>query len=372
MNNMHEEEIRDHLSLVRIPQIGDVHIPQLIRIAGSAGALFRMRRKELESIAGIGAARASAILGFRDHARSEQEMRYAKQQGINIIIRGTPEYPERLNHCHDAPHVLFFKGSLPLDQTRVLSVVGTRSPTTYGKERTQELMAALTAENVLVVSGLAYGVDTIAHREAVTLGMATVGVLAHGLDKIYPQVNRPLAMSMLNNGGLLTECWKGTQPDRQNFPRRNRIVAGLADAVVVVESGEKGGSLITADIANSYNRDVFVFPGRASDLQSRGCNELIRTHQAQLISCGRDLLEAMNWQSVPQEKQIKQVSLFPELSDAEQEIFQLFRDGEAKSVDVLQRLSGSSPASLSAILLSLELKGLLQILPGNRYLTVTP
>ena len=367
---MTDDELRDNLSLVRIPHVGDVHISQLISYAGSATAVFKMSRKQLEAIPGIGAIRALSILEGHDPRRSEREILFAQKNGIEIIVRGTENYPHRLDQCHDAPHLLFYKGNVPLHQQRILGVVGTRSPTTYGKERAVELMASLAGENVLIVSGLAYGIDTIAHKEAMHMGMSTIGVLAHGLDKIYPAANRAMALAMVSNGGLLTECWQGTKPEKQNFPKRNRIVAGLCDAVVVVESGERGGSLITAGIANSYNRDVFAFPGKATDLQSKGCNHLIRNHQAQLISTGWDLLESMNWHSATKNSLPQQRSLFPELSEEEARIYNLIAAFDTLSIDQLQDSAGMRSSLLAAILLSLELKGVLHVLPGKAYAVI--
>jgi DNA processing protein len=364
---MTESELRDHLSLCRVPQIGDVYISQLLRHAGSASALFAMGRKRLESIPGIGSARANAILQFRDHARSEKEIHFAKQNGISILVKGMTNYPSRLEHCQDSPHILFYKGKQSLNHPRIISIVGTRSPTAYGRERTLELIQSLANENVVILSGLAYGIDTIAHQEALRVKLPTIGVLGHGLDKMYPFANRHIASEMLGNGGLLTEFWHGTKPDRQNFPQRNRIVSGLADAVVVVESGEKGGSLITADIANSYNRDVFAYPGRASDVSSKGCNDLIRNHLAQLITSGQDLMEQLNWCSSSKKANVIQPSLFTELTVEEKQICELIQTVSPISIDLLQGKSGFRSSQLASILLSLELKGIVQVLPGKTY-----
>lgn len=362
--------MRDNLTLVRIPQIGDVQIAKLLRVVGNATTLFKMNKRQLESIPGIGSIRAKAILEGNDPKSSEREILFAKRNGIEIIIRGTEQYPYRLDQCHDAPHLLFYKGNAPLHQQRILGVVGTRSPTTYGKERTMELIATLAGENIVVVSGLAYGIDTIAHTEALQMGLSTIGVLAHGLDKIYPSANRAMAMNMVVHGGLLTECWQGTKPEKQNFPKRNRIVAGLCDAVVVVESGEKGGSLITADIANSYHRDVFAFPGKSTDIQSKGCNDLIRNHQAQLISCGRDLLASMNWLTATKNSIERQPSLFPALNEEERRVYDLLAQFDTLSIDQLQGMIGMRSGFLAAILLSLELKGVLHVLPGKAYAVI--
>jgi DNA processing protein len=364
---MKESELRDHLSLCRIPQIGDKYISQLLRHAGSATALFAMGRKRLESVPGIGSARANAILQFRDHDRSEKEIQFAERNGISILVKGMKEYPARLEHCPDSPHVLFFKGRQSLNHPKIISIVGTRSPTAYGRERTIELIQSLANENVLILSGLAYGIDTIAHQEALRVQLPTIAVLGHGLDKIYPFANRQIALEMIGNGGLLTEFWQGTKPDRQNFPQRNRIVSGMADAVVVIESGEKGGSLITADIANSYNRDVFAYPGRATDSGSKGCNDLIRNHLAQLITCGQHLMEQMSWNPSSKKASVMQTSLFAELTEDERQICELIRSSSPIPIDLLHGMSGLRSSQLASVLLSLELKGIVQALPGKSY-----
>jgi DNA processing protein len=272
-----------------------------------------------------------------------------------------------LEHCIDSPHVLFYKGTTDFLNKRVVSVVGTRSPTQYGKDRVTELMAVLGQYDVLVVSGLAYGIDTMAHKGALKNNLMTIGVLGHGLDQIYPPSNRALAAEMLQQGGLLSEFMQGTKPEKQNFPKRNRIVSGMADAVVVVESGAKGGSLITADIANSYNKDVLAYPGRATDIFSKGCNQLIRNHKANLITCGQDLLEFMNWAEEPRKSSAILVPQTSSLGEEEKTIFSIISDHEPCPVDLLTNISGLNPGLLAAHLLSLEMAGLVASLPGKMY-----
>jgi DNA processing protein len=250
---------------------------------------------------------------------------------------------------------------------RVVSVVGTRSPSQYGKDRVVELMAVLGQYDVLVVSGLAYGIDTMAHKEALKNKLATIGVLGHGLDKIYPHANRQLAAEMLQQGGLLSEFMQGVKPEKQNFPKRNRIVSGMADAVVVVESGSKGGSLITADIANSYNKDVLAYPGRATDPSSKGCNQLIRNHKANMITCGQDLVEFMNWAEDLPKSSRAQPGMHAALSDEENVILSIISHHDPCPVDVLTNVSGLNPGLVAAHLLSLEMTGLVTSLPGKLY-----
>ena len=261
--------------------------------------------------------------------------------------------------------MLYYKGNVPLNANRVVAVVGTRNITEYGKACCANLVNDLVDDGVMVVSGLAYGVDTLAHRTAVKSGIPTVGVLANGLNQIYPAINRKLAEEMLANGGLLSECMSGMPPEKHNFPRRNRIIAGLADAVIVVESALKGGSLITADLANSYNRDVFAFPGRVKDLYSQGCNYLIRTHRAYLLENVDNLRYVMGWERPKQQE--RQTTLFRTFSDEEKRIMDCFGKQNTVSLDDLIVGTGLSFPKLSSLLLNLEFDGILLALPGKRY-----
>lgn len=361
------EELIHLISLTQVPHLGDVHISALLKHFGSAGAVFKAARRELECHPGIGTVRAGAIKSFRGHTRSEQEVSYCMKNGIQLLVRGFQGYPVRLANCPDAPQLLFFKGSGVLNFPKVISIVGTRSPTHYGKSSVLELIASIAALQVLVVSGLAYGIDTLVHREALKHGLATVGVLGHGLDKLYPYANKQLAEEMLGWGGLLSEFRSGTKPDRQNFPRRNRIVSGMADAVVVVESGIKGGSLITAELANDYNRDVLAYPGRASDEQSMGCNALIRTHKANLVTCGEELIDFLNWSDSNTKDTVVQMALFDGLGDAEKSLVEIIARLQPVSIDQIAREADLKPNTAASMLLDLEMQGVVAVLPGKIY-----
>ena len=364
---MKPEELLHMIALTRVPNIGDVHIRSLLQHLGSAQDVFRARRKHLESVPGIGTVRAASIRSNRDLSRAERELHFMESHRIRALAFGTVEYPTRLHNCYDAPVLMFFRGDADLNARRVLSVVGTREPTEYGREWTSRLMAELAPFAPLIVSGLAYGIDTVAHRKALRNGLATVGILAHGLDRIYPHSNRSMAREMTEQGGLLTEFLSGTPPDAQNFPRRNRIVAGICDAVVVVETGEKGGSLITVDIANSYNRDVMALPGRVNDPRSRGCNRLIRENRAHLVTEGRDIVEMLNWDVETKEGAARQRMLFTELSETEQAILSAIRDKGPLHTDEIGRLCGLRSSEAASGLLNLEMAGLLRSLPGAKY-----
>ena len=364
---MSADELQHLIALTRVPNIGDVHIRSLLQHLGSAQDVFKARRRQLESVPGIGTVRAASIRSNRNLSVAEKELRFIETHRIRALAMGMREYPTRLMNCCDAPVLLFFRGEADLNARRVLSVVGTREPTDYGKEWTSRLMAELAPFGPIIVSGLAYGIDTVAHRKALRNGLATVGILAHGLDRIYPHSNRPMAREMTEQGGLLTEFLSGTPPDAQNFPRRNRIVAGLCDAVVVVETGEKGGSLITVDIANSYNRDVMALPGRVNDPRSRGCNRLIREHRAQLVSEGRDIVEMLNWDVEPKEGMARQRMLFTELSSTEQAVLNALQVKGPLQTDEIRQLCGLRSAEAATCLLNLEMTGLVRSMPGAKY-----
>lgn len=364
---MNESRLLHNVALTMIPHVGDTHIALLLAHFADAEEIFKASRKELESVSWIGSVRARAIKGFTDFAKAEAQISYAEKNNVQVLVRGHQDYPEKLDHCVDAPHILYYRGTANMNRKKVVGVIGTRSPTPYGKERVVELISVLASHQVLVVSGMAYGIDTYAHQESVRQGIETVGVLGHGLQTIYPFTNKSLASEVTACGGLLTEFVLGTAPDKQNFPRRNRIVAGMADVVVVIESGEKGGSLITAGIANSYNVDVLAYPGRSSDLQSMGCNMLIRTNRAGLITCGKELVEYMNWVPRKEPARAVQVAMFHDLSAEEKYILNLISERSQVSVDELISLSGLKTALVSSVLFSLEMYGLVSPIPGKLY-----
>lgn len=364
---MNDAELLQHLSLTMIPQVGDIHIGILLKHFGSAASVLNASPKALEEVPGIGTVRAASIRNCHVQQRVEAEWRFIQKNHITVLVKGNQGYPSKLEHCMDAPHVLYYKGSSDLLNKRVVSVVGTRSPSQYGKDRVVELMAVLGQYNVMVVSGLAYGIDTLVHKEALNNTLETIGVLGHGLDQLYPHANKALAAEMLQQGGLLSEFMEGIKPEKQNFPKRNRIVSGMADAVVVVESGSKGGSLITADIANSYNKDVLAYPGRATDPSSKGCNQLIRNHKANLITCGQDLVEFMNWAEDQHQSSKVQHAMKASLSDGENVILSIISHHDPCPIDLLTNLSGLNSGLVSAHVLSLEMAGLITSLPGKLY-----
>ena len=362
-----KEQLIYQIAVTLIPGIGDVSGKRFVSYCGDAEAVFRESRKSLEKIHGLREVTIDALCKPSDILkRAEQEVDFIERNGIHPLFYQDSDYPRRLLQCADSPMMLYYKGIANLNAMRVVAIVGTRNITDYGKENCQQLVSDLVDEQVLVVSGLAYGVDTTAHRSAVKVGLPTVGVLGNGLQQVYPAANKKLAMEMLANGGLLTECMSGTQPDRENFPRRNRIIAGMADAVIVIESALKGGSLITADLANSYNRDVFAYPGRVMDLYSQGCNYLIRTNRAHLMEGVANLRYVMRWEREKTQLE-RQTTIFREFSEEEKRIMDCFGSKGIVSLDDLIVGTDLSPTKLASLLLNLEFDGIVMALPGKRY-----
>ncbi|MHC1706254.1 MAG: DNA-processing protein DprA [Bacteroidales bacterium] len=354
------------IALTLIPGIGDITAKRLIAFCGSAEAVFKEKRQALMKIPGIGSVLADTVLKQNVLSRAERELEYIYQHEIKAHSIHSDTYPERLKHCVDAPLVLFARGPADLNAPITIAVVGTRKSTQYGREACQELVKGLSEIKPLIISGLAYGIDTISHKAALDNGLITVGVMAHGLDRVYPPANNALARKMIIDGALVTDFLSNTVPDRENFPKRNRIIAGLSDAVVVVEAARGGGALITADIANSYNRDVFAVPGRWSDEYSKGCNYLVSTNRAALIQSPRDLMEAMNW-CKKNKAVVTQTELMITMSPDEELLYKiLFENGET-GVDLLCLSSGLSPGRTANALINMELEGIITSLPGKRF-----
>ncbi len=355
-----------HIALTMVPHIGDIHARELIGYFGNAENIFKARKSDLDKLPGIGEVRARSIKEFKDFKRAEEEIRFIEKYKIEVLVLGAPGYPKRLLNCYDAPLLLYFRGKADLNAEKIVSIIGTRNNTDYGKESAREIIEDLAPYKVLIVSGLAYGVDSIAHKLALKQDLPTVGILAHGLDRIYPDENKTLAREMIMNGGLLTDFMTKTKPDKQNFPKRNRIVAGISDATVVIETSLKGGSMITAELANSYNKDVFAVPGKISDTRSEGCNYLIRTNKAALVSSGKDIIDYMNWNQLPLKHQ-PQRELFVELTPDEKVIVQILRQYGITHIDELYVKSGLRSSAVAAAILNLELQNVLTSLPGKLY-----
>lgn len=360
------EELYYQIAITMVPNIGDVNARALVQHFGSASGVFKAKDKHLKGIEGMGSKRIESILQF-DFAKVDKEIAFIEKHHIQTLFFTDPDFPRRLLNCYDCPTLLYYKGMANLNQERIAGIVGTRNQSDYGRSNCESIIQELANENVLIVSGLAFGIDTIAHKSALKYGLHTVGVMAHGLDRIYPSENKSIAKEMMQQGGLLTEFRSETIPDKQNFPSRNRIVAGLCDCVIVIESGKKGGSLITAELANGYNRDVFALPGRVSDMKSEGCNYLIKTNKAALITSGEDVLREMGWVNEKKPGKKKQRELFIELPPDEKILYDILKESGPQHIDDLFFKSNLSGSAIAKALLMLEMEGIVVSLPGKMY-----
>lgn len=365
---MIDESFLHKIALSMVPGIGGILSRNLISYVGSVDGIFSQSLKSLMKIPGIGEMNAKRIRNSEVIRQAEKEIEFIRKNNITPFFYTDKAYPRRLKTCADAPILLYTRGNFNLDEERVISIVGTRNATDYGKLVCDELVQQFSARGykIVVVSGLAYGIDIQAHKSALKNNIPTVGVIAHGLDKMYPSLHAETARKMMENGGLVTDFASNTKIDPANFLRRNRIIAGLADATIVVESAAKGGALVTADIAGSYNRDVFAFPGRVGDVYSKGCNQLIKSSGATLIENIDDLEFFMNWE-VQKQKKAVQPDLFVELTKEEEIIVDLLRNNGELFIDQLSSEMALPMSRISVLLLNLEFKNVVQALPGKMY-----
>lgn len=371
---MNEQEVYYTIALTRLTGFNFQTALQLYRELGGGQAVYEHRNDIKEVMPDCSDRLAENLKDWSlPLARAAQEMEFITKHRIQPLLLGDEQYPQRLCECEDAPILLYYLGSAELNQKRVINIIGTRHITPYGQDLIRHLVSDLKQMGVqpLVVSGLAYGVDICAHREALEQGMETVGVLAHGLDDLYPARHRDTAKQMVTHGGLLTEYMSETRADKINFVRRNRIVAGMSDATILVESASKGGGLITCGIAQDYNRSVFAFPGAVGAPYSEGCNQLIRNNGAQLITSAVDIIEAMGWQTDLQLRQAKQAgierSLFPDLTAEEQQVVDVLSKTGDLQLNMLSVKSNIPIGQLTALLFSLEMKGVVKPLAGGNY-----
>ena len=357
------------IGLSFIKNIGPVLAKSLITHFGDAEQVFKAPKARFLHISGFGERRANDLNLSSALSRAEEELRFIEKNNIDVIFYTDKTYPKRLKNCADGPILLYTKGNFDLNPRYVISIVGTRNATEYGKQLCRQLVEELQQYNTLIVSGLAAGIDVCAHKESLKQNLPTIGVLGHGLDRIYPAQNRSTSEKMLENGGLITEFPSGTTPDRENFPQRNRIVAGMADATVVIEASIKGGALITAEIANSYNRDVFAFPGRVDDEFSEGCNFLIRNNKAALLTCAADLAYSLGWEGTGDTQPVKeQLTLFMDLSAEEKVIFDIIHEHKLPlAIDDLTIKTNMPMSQLAMNLLNMEMQGFIRSLPGKTY-----
>ncbi len=357
----------NQLALTQIPNIGPVQAKLLLQ-QYNVEEIFQAKKTSLEKIEGIGTVRAAAIAGFKDFSAAEKEISFIEKYRITPLFITDPAYPRRLLNCYDSPTLLFYKGEADLNTRKILAVIGTRNHTDYAKQVTEKLVKELSDHAITIVSGLAYGIDAIAHKAALKNNLPTIGVLAHGLDQIYPPEHSGLAKDMLKlGGGLLTEFSSHSKPDKHNFPSRNRIVAGMSDASIVIETGIKGGSMITAELANGYNKDVFAVPGRVTDHKSTGCNYLIKSNKAILLTEASEIVEILGWVEKNKPGPKKQKELFIELSANEKIIVTILKEKEPVHIDEIKQISGLSSSGIAEAILNLELQNAILSLPGKLY-----
>ena len=365
---MKDEELKFAVALTLIEGVGPINARRLVAYCGSVEKVFNERKSKLLKIPGVGEYVADCVKNFNDFERAEKEVEFIRKYQIETLFFTDENYPYRLKPHDDAPIMIFCKGKMNLNTDKIISIVGTRNPTDYGKSFCEKLIKNISSQNILVLSGMAFGIDITAHRACLQNDICTVGVIAHGLDRIYPPAHKSTAEKMLANGGLITEFISKTNPDRENFPKRNRIVAALADATIVIETAVKGGSMITAQLAFDYNKEVFALPGRFDDEKSKGCNLLIKQNKAAIIESADDLLLAMNWEEkVDKQKLPEQTALFIQLSKEEEQIVNCIKNKGNTVIDVISMHCKMPFSLVSAHLLNLEFKGIIKSLPGKVY-----
>lgn len=363
---MTDSELFYLLALQKVEGVGDIVAKKLLSHCGSVENIFKAKTAQLKSIDGIGAVLLSKLKNKSIFEKAEAEIKFIKSNSINVSFFQDHNYPDRLKHCIDAPILLFTSGNIDLSDRKIISLVGTRQVTSYGVEFCKKLISDLAPLNPVIVSGFAYGVDIVAHQAAMDFDLQTIGVVAHGLNQVYPKVHKKYVAKMEKSGGFMTEFWSTSNPEKENFVRRNRIVAGISEATIVIESAEKGGSLITANFANDYNRDVFAVPGRSTDKFSQGCNNLIKTQKANLLTSAADLIYMLNWELKKESNSI-QKQLFVLLDAQEQLIYDFLQSSGMEVMDIIALECSLPIYKLSGILLNMELKGVIRPLPGKLF-----
>ncbi|MBC7642689.1 MAG: DNA-protecting protein DprA [Flavobacterium sp.] len=363
---MSEQELLHLLALSKIEGVGDVVAKKLIQNCGSAEAIFNSKSHKLTNIDGIGTYLLKNLKNKTAFEKAEKELKFIKNNHINVTYFQDENYPDKLKHCIDGPVLMFTSGEININKKKIISIVGTRQITSYGTEFTKKLIEDLAPLDPIIVSGFAYGVDIVAHQAAMDHNLQTVGVVAHGLNQIYPKVHKKYVSKMEKNGGFITEFWSDSEPLRENFVRRNRIVAGIAEATIVIESADRGGSLITATMANDYNRDVFAVPGRSTDKLSQGCNNLIKTQKAQLLTNAADLIYQLNW-DIQKDLKPVQKQLFVTLEPEEQKVYDFLNINGKQLLDFIALECDMPVHKLNVLLFNLEFKGVVRPLPGKLF-----
>ena len=364
---MIEKELLSLLALQSAPNIGDTTAKKLIQHCGSAEAVFKERKERLLKLDGIGSYALKELHTANIHKEAAQELQYIQDNKITYHAFTDTTYPERLKHCIDGPILLFSDGNIQINNRKIISIVGTRKVTTMGAAFCEQLIDMLSPLNPIIVSGFAYGVDIIAHKAAMNNNLQTIACLAHGLNQIYPKAHKSYVDPMRKNGGFYTDFWSNSTPERENFLKRNRLIAGISEATVVIESAEKGGSLVTADIANSYNREVFAVPGRSTDTMSKGCNTLIKQQKAHLLTDAADLIYMLNWQTEEPAAKSIQKQLFVDLDEAEKIIYNFLMKSNKEQLDIIALKCNMPTFKVASLLLNMELKGVIRPLPGKQF-----
>lgn len=361
------DELLALLRLQKVPLVGDINAKKLLERCGSAEQVFKEGKRTLEKIDGIGSSLLTGLWDTIHLEEAEKELNYIQKNDIDYCFFKDDNYPKNLKHCIDAPILLFRRGNIDLNNQKVISIVGTRKMTSYGAAFIEEFITTIAPLNPIIVSGFAYGVDIAAQRAAVDNNLQTIGCLAHGLNQMYPKAHQKYSLTVEKNGGFLTEFWSTSNPDRENFLKRNRIIAGMSEATIVVESAQKGGSLVTADIANGYNRDVFAVPGRSTDKYSQGCNNLIKQQKAHLLTSAADLIYILGWELTEKETTTPQKQLFVELDETERSIYQYLQLNGKQLLDTVALECNLPIFKTSSSLLNMEMKGVIRPLPGKLF-----
>lgn len=364
---MTDLELLNVLALMRVDLVGDIVAKRLINHLGSAEAVFKAKKSQITAIDGIGDIIYNNLKNTSVFKLAEAEVKFVRENNIKPLFYLDANYPDRLKHCIDGPVVLFTSGDINLEGRKTISIVGTRQMTSYGGDFCRKLIEDLAPLNPVIISGFAYGVDIHAHIIAMEQGLQTVGVVAHGLNQVYPKVHKKYVAKMEENGGFMTEFWSTSNPDKENFVKRNRIVAGISEATIIIESADKGGSLITANIANDYNRDVFAVPGRITDKYSMGCNNLIKSQRANVLTDAADLVYMLNWQLEEEKKKPVQKQLFVVLDNDEQKVYDYLQKKGKELMDIIALECDMPIFKISSLLLNMELKGVIRPLPGKLF-----
>ena len=362
------ENLIHKIALSLIPGIGSITAKSLIAYTGSAEQVFREKESALRQIPGVGTILAKNIVNSEVMSRAGHEVEFLQKNNVNALFYLDEDYPQRLLGCSDAPIILYVKGNPFLNCPKVISIVGTRHATEYGRRIVDQFISVLAERGykIIIVSGLAYGIDIQSHKSALRTGLPTVAVMGHGLETVYPQLHTTIAKEMIESqGGLVSDFLSNSLIERTNFLRRNRIIAGLSDATIVVESAKKGGALVTADIANSYNRDVFAFPGKVGDPYSEGCHFLIKSNRAVLIESVADLENVMNWSAAKSQSDAIQPCLFYDFNPDEKLIVDLLRSEGETAIDLICIKTTLPMNKVSPTLLNLEFAGIVKGLPGK-------